>query len=123
MGAVPVAPGGGSIGGEAADWGLGTGGKPVTNCGLTLVPLLNMEGKEFVLRLGDDHADVIVILGNLDDFGSILGSRTLHLILGLCSRILPMNSFDQKIILGWKCCIGVHMLLFLCYFGHPVLYS
>jgi hypothetical protein len=84
--------GGGSIGSEAADWGIRTRSNLGTNCGLTLAPLLNQVGGEYFLHFGGEHADVFVVLGDLDDFGSILCSRTLYLIFGLRSLVLPMNS-------------------------------
>jgi hypothetical protein len=104
--------GGGSVGGEAADWGIRTRGNLGTDCGLTLAPLLSWEGGEYFLHFGGEHTDVFVVLGDLNDFGSFLGSRTLYLIFRLRSLVLPMNSSNQKIILKWKRCVQIDMLLF-----------
>ncbi len=112
-GCCPGCSGEGNIGGDGADWGIRTGGNPGTKRGLTLAFLLSQEGGEYFLHFGGEHGDVFIVLGDLNDFGSILGSRNLYLIFGLHSLVLPINSPNQKFILKWKRCIWVDMLLFL----------
>jgi hypothetical protein len=55
----------GSYGSWAADKRIGPGGSPAADGGLTLLPLLKKEGKEFVLCLCCKDADVVVVVSNL----------------------------------------------------------
>jgi hypothetical protein len=95
----------GSIGSRAADERIGPKGSPADDGGLTLLPLLKKEGKEFVLCLCCKDADIVVVVGDLDRFGLFCA-----LILRRWLHIGSMDGPHREVVLEWECRVWVSEL-------------